>query len=584
MDLTVVVLVFCAFGQASAGVSTPAEMVAEAIAPLPQGKLYGQPLTLLAAVSSATDRRQQLEVTHAYWRLVEAAAGYHSALDYDNRLKQLQPEAGQAGLLRAAWASSAAMLQEAEVAAVAAQHELAAAVSLPPDAILPLPADRPHVGKYLTGFDQLFLLGSPPVRARLIDRTLPIRYQAIQQRAMAVRAAEAARAAEVDALGLGQTDLPAVLASMAEGLRQRRALMASVRRYNDDIADYALATAAPAIDARALVAMLIKPSEDSAVRRAGHFEPVPTPAWRPGGNVPTPAKRPEKIDRNVPTPAKRPEKVDQNMPTPAKRPVVPVVVEPEGAVPTTANKPVTAGRAKQLTLALHRDRTLPGAFGEPLGLEECLRSRSGGERRGLIKTYWLLRQRAAEYLLLAEQVKLFEDLSGRDDEQPGALRLHSARTAAEAALREAHIGLLEAQFALATRIGRVSYPAWPTASTIPHAGRYLLKLEAQPRQLVESWPLRRLAAVIPGLAGSVRQRATAVVEAEAARAAATASYRSGGQSIERVLDSIDRQTAETLAFLQAVTDYNCEIAEYALTVLPPNTPSEKLMAALVVVP
>lgn len=78
---------------------------------------------------------------------------------------------------------------------------------------------------------------------------------------------------------------------------------------------------------------------------------------------------------------------------------------------------------------------------------------------------------------------------------------------------------------------------WPMPSTAAYTGPYLLKLEAQPRRLVESWPVRRLAAVIPGLAESIQRHATAVVEAD---------------------------------------------AEYALTVLPPEIPTEKLVTALVV--
>jgi len=565
---------------------------------LPDSKLTGKPLTLLAAISSAADRRQQLEVAHAYWRVVEEMAEYRFVLDYRNRLNRSPLGPKESGVLRAVQSSAAATLQEAEVAFVAAQHELAAAISLPANDSPPLPADHPHVGKYSTGLDQPFLLGSVPVRAKLIDRTLPIRRQAIESRAMSVRAAEAARAAVVSAYGSGRADLPAVLACLEQELRQRQALMASVCHYNNDIADYALTVAAPGLDTRALVAMLIKPKHDSAVRPAGHFEPipsttpwiggnVPTPAKRPENgdqDVPTPAKRPDNGDQDVPTPAKRPDNGDQDVPTPAKRPVVPVVVPPSQPAVTTANKPVAVDQARRLALTLHQDRTLPGEFGEPLSLEQCLRSRSTGDRRELIEAYWLLRQRAAECVVLAEQVGLLEGLPLQQSDRPGALRLHSARLAAEAALRESRAALIEAQFELANRIGRVSQPAWPMAGTAAHTGRYLLKIEAQPGRLVESWPMRRLAAVVPRLDGSVRQRAVAVTEAEAARAVALAAYLSGNQATEEVLWAIARRSDETLAFLKSVTDYNFAIAEYVLTVLPASTPSDELAAALVATP
>ena len=44
-----------------------------------------------------------------------------------------------------------------------------------------------------------------------------------------------------------------------------------------------------------------------------------------------------------------------------------------------------------------------------------------------------------------------------------------------------------------------------------------------------------------------------------------------------------RQTDAALAFLRTLADYNRTIAQYALAVLPPGVPSEKLLAALVVV-
>ncbi len=292
---------------------TPPEMVAEALKLPPQSKLTGRPLRLLTAISSAPDRWQQLHVTVAYWRLVQAVAKYRFAWHYDDRLLRFADAAAGEISWRVARASSAAMLREAEVAAVVSQHELAALVLARPDAPLPLPADRPHAGPYRTYFEELFVVRIPPARAKLIDRTLPVRCLAIESRAAAVRAAEAAEAEAVAAYGQGRADLPTVLAVMQQSLRQHEALIESVCRYNEEIADYVLAVADPGTTPPALLRMMITPVEDPVrtlantvdpqVRPAGHQEPAPTPAKRPGVNVPTPATRP---GVNVPTPAKRP--------------------------------------------------------------------------------------------------------------------------------------------------------------------------------------------------------------------------------------------------------------------------------------
>lgn len=626
---------------------TPPEMVAQALVSPPGSALTGRPLTLLAALSSTMDRRHQLEVTRAYWRLVEAVAVYYFSLEHDRQLQDFAAEARQEPLLRTARASSAALVREAEVAAVSAQHELAALVLLPPDAPLPLPADPPHVGEYLTHFDRLFSMQTPPGRTRLIDRTLPIRSRAIQRRASAALAAEDAVGAALDAHRSGGGDLPTVLARMEEHLRQREALIRSVCLYNHEIADYALSVARPGSSGQALVGMLIHPPPQplrplggggqGGLEPAGYNERVPTPARRPGQRVPTPARRPgqneptpaaprvlsETLDKEFPTPATQwspspppgkhqptpaipPEEAEPSESAPPGQPPVPVEPRPTEPTSSTVNKPITdvAGRfrgpalyptlidalpearASQLTLALHRDRALPEGSGGAVSLADCLGRYSGGDRLGLINAYWSLRQRAAEHQVLVEQAELLDGLvpAPRDEEHVPGLRLRAARLDGEAALFEAQAAVLEARFELATRLGRESDPLWPMPSTAPRWDRYPVELDRQPRRLAESWPLRRLAAMIPGLAESVQQRANAVVEADAARASAAAVPQADAGSIEPLLAGIHRQTEQTFAFLGTLTDYNRAIAQYTLTVLPLETPGDKLAEVLVAVP
>lgn len=250
-----------------------------------------------------------------------------------------------------------------------------------------------------------------------------------------------------------------------------------------------------------------------------------------------------------------------------------------------------AVRAKQLTVALHWDRSLPEAIGKPLSLSDCLMRDGGSDRRGTIEAYWLVRQRAAEYQTLAQQSELLEGLLAvvleRRREPSGAadmLRLHAAQLASQAATRAAHIALIEAQYALATRIGATNESPWPLASTVPHSGGYLLKLESQPQSVVESWPVRRLAATMPALGESVQQHAAAVVEADVARVAAAESYSTAAASVDQAIESIATQTQQTIALLETLTDYNRTIADYALTVLPSSLAGNRLVAALVVQP
>jgi hypothetical protein len=282
---------------------------------------------------------------------------------------------------------------------------------------------------------------------------------------------------------------------------------------------------------------------------------------------------------SVDAPAAPPMRQEKTEQTPAA-PLYPALADAEPAV-----------RAKQLTVTLHWDRSLPESAGKPINLLQCLASSPPGAQRAAIGAYWLVRQQAAQYQVLAQQAEWIEALTPvvleRRSQPTGAaemLRVRSAQLSTEAAVREAHAALIEAQFDLVLRIGGVADSVWPLASTPPHSGRYLLKLEAQPKSLAQSWPMRRLAAMIPALGESVQQRATAVIESDAARAAATEKYRAGGASLDSVLESVAEQTEQTVAFLETLTDYNRAIADYALAVLPPAAPAEKLASALVVKP
>lgn len=667
-------------GQTPAARSRPPEMVADAVR-LPSGSmLTGQPLSLLSALASTSDRHQQLEITRAYWRLAQAVADYHFYLDHTGRLERIKAAGPEPASLRLARASAAAVLRQSELEVAAAQYELARLMRFAPNAALPLPADPPHVGPYRTSFQELFAGRTPPEQAALMERILPIRRQAIDAQAAAVLAAEDVLiAANEQPAG----DATVIATYSQELLRQQRAMIRIACDYNRNIAEYGLTVAGPATSPQALAAMLIGPVQPAGeptvarnVRPEGTGGPTAAPIRQPSSGVPTLAPPRDTGKKNEPTPAPprygvRPASSDEPTLAPPRQGLQPVgkdepalapledSLQPMGKgepgptlapprpkprkepdntenkplvpveqpapsrpapQPRTVQKPVMgdepkkaaseaasvsatsplypalvqttpASRAKQLAIALHWDRSLPQGIGRPLSLAECLLRDPGSDRRATIEVYWRVRQRAAEYQVLSEQASLFEGLMplalGRRNEPSGAaamLRLNEAQLATQAALRTAHAALVEDQYALAVRIGATGEAAWPLASTVPHSGGYLMRLEAQPRNVVESWPIRRLATTIPALSESVQQRAAAVVEADAARVAAAEKYRLGGVPIEQAIDAITAQTQETMAVLSALTDYNRAIAEYVLMIMPAATPANRLVAALVVKP
>ncbi len=635
---------------------TPPELVAEAMMLPPGHTLTGQPMTLASTLGAVRDRAEQLEVVRAYWRLVEAVAVYRFQLDYERRLEGVQAPPEQAARLAAIRAAAKAQRGEVELQALAAQHALAVRAGLPNDSALPLPADRPHVGPYMTRFRELFAHRLAPPAARRLDRTLPIRFQAIEAQSKAVVAADDAYMAISEAADRGPWTER--LDSLTVLHRLQCEWIAAVCAYNQDIAEYAVAVVPPGTNGAGLVGLLIRPSQDpvrplvsddaDGVEPAGYTEPArapsaapatipppargePTPAVRPLPGEPTPARRPP--DSPEPGTGAEPTGLRSDSVLPS-RPVVPVEhraaegrpggpVSParaEGAPPSPAlfnadgdaaplsgDRPASdlqrrtverpsavlpplypglAGaspgvQAKQLNLTLHWNRSLPEGSVEPIELLTCLQRRTA-DRPGLIAAYWTVRERAAAWQVWQQHRQWLEELSyAVADGSPEARRLRTARSAAEAAAVAAHAELVEAQFHLADAIGQSSDAVWPIAVTRPHSGPYLLKVDLLPPELARSWPLRRLADMVPRFSVNVREHATAVVEADAARAEAEAAWLDRAAPFDGLLHALDRQTGQTLAFLAALTAYNQAIADYALRVLPDGTPEEQLVKTLV---
>jgi hypothetical protein len=341
------------------------------------------------------------------------------------------------------------------------------------------------------------------------------------------------------------------------------------------------------------------------IRPASNIESVPAATLRgdlqPVGKA-EPTLAPVQKEEKKP---KRPINLEDALLAPVELPNKPPRAEkrttqkPIAAENTVATAPLYSAlanvspvsRAKQLTVALHWDRSLPKNIGKPMNLAECLVRDPGTDRRATIEAFWRVRQHAAEYQAYAQQAELLDAMTpvalDRRNDAVGAidmLRLHWAQRATQALMFEAHAALVEAQYALAVRIGATRDPQWPLASTAPHAGTYLLKLESQPQAVAESWPVRRLSTTIPALSQGVQQRATAVVEADSARVAITDRYRSGGATIDQAIKSVLTQTNETIATLETLTDYNNAVADYVLTVVPATTPVDRIVSALVVKP
>ena len=118
-------------------------------------------------------------------------------------------------------------------------------------------------------------------------------------------------------------------------------------------------------------------------------------------------------------------------------------------------------------------------------------------------------------------------------------------------------------------------------STPPHGGGYRLKADAQPHAIADTYSFKRSTVVVPALHRTLQQQAESVVLADAQRVLRGRRGQAGAGSPSQLLAAIELQTNQTRAFLTTLTRYNTEIGDYALVVLPPQSPAALLVRAMV---
>ena len=221
--------------------------------------LYDRPLPLMEALERSGDRSRRLWITQAYWKVSAGFALVHFSTEAVERLEFVAPgaEPHDRAVLDAAVAAARANLADARAELVVAQQELVDLVRLPAGEPLPWPVDRPLAAPYQTQFDTIFATRPATGRVRAINRVLPNKHEALEQRALAVAAAEEAfRMTEADH-AKGRRPIEAVAAGQSMLVAQQREFCQALKAYNCDIAEYAMAVADLSVPHGPFAAMLI---------------------------------------------------------------------------------------------------------------------------------------------------------------------------------------------------------------------------------------------------------------------------------------------------------------------------------------
>jgi hypothetical protein len=555
----------------------PPELIAEALENPKQEALDGTPISMSQALGRARDRGQQLGIAQSYWKLAAAQAEYHWALKLRVVLSDYtQPHTNLAGAL-GAQAAAEADVRDAQLRVKQAQQQLADLLGPGSAGDLPLTIDRPHVGDYRTYYETIFGSRAPPPRMRLIHRTLPVRRKAIDAHAEAIVAASDAVNASGEQFRASGQGLSTFLGSIDLLKRERRAFVAEVRDYNLDIAEYAFAVAPADVQSDTLVSMLIRTSP-----------PAASPTRAPGENAAPSTRKtlrkplPDKTDS-----ADDPDDWTSNYPN---DPNASAVDDPGmyQALLAVTRHPL---RVQKLANLLHWDRNLPPESGQPVALAECLRGVPAQDRLAVIHAYWQARECAARFQVLTElqeQLNALQSIAIPQRDQPGmaeaGVRLQAARRSARAAILDAQLALVAAQFELTQVSGRPLADSWLLPSTPPQSGRYVV---AKRSRRGAHW-----ADVTTLEYDKLRHRADAVIQSDAHRADLVLKARrneTGASAaddhmtpLDRVIWATQQQNEHTLAFLDDLTQYNMAIANYALITLPPSLSGDELAGKLAI--
>lgn len=266
------------------------------------------------------------------------------------------------------------------------------------------------------------------------------------------------------------------------------------------------------------------------------------------------------------------------------RGAAPATLQPPGTklVPLDTLAPQSGSADALVRILASPERT--ALEGQPVSLVEIVgRVADRGQQIGAVQTYWRLSAAMADYRVAADEAGQFGQLLPPPDasgQHPSDPLLEARLASAEARLRETELALVAEQFSLA-EIAR-----WPTsgppilAGDLPHVGPY--RTYFQERYVHTAPPKAHLLdRSLPLLHRSIELRAMAAVAAADAVEADLDAYHAQKVDLAIAIDSITDLARQRRAFVAATRDYNLDIAEYALTVVPGGLSSAQLVGLLI---
>jgi hypothetical protein len=286
---------------------------------------------------------------------------------------------------------------------------------------------------------------------------------------------------------------------------------------------------------------------------------------------------------------------------PLMPPGTPPVINDSEVIPATegtidlGQQAAARAAAELLTtsLAPNSSGSLSGA---KISLSAAISNLDQSQWLAAVSAYWRLSSAIGDYNWALDETQRLEKIVPNRGpvEEP---ILSSARAAASARTHEAELAVIRSQVTLTSLIGRgrtlssLTYENGPEAAATknpallatdePLVGPYRTYFDALFGNRPAVGRTREIDAVLPARVKIINDRAAAVQSARSSVHYAEQAYVQKEADLRTVLGCIDDLHNQRREFLNAVLQYNLDIAEYAVSAASGGTPPEKFVAMLI---
>jgi len=355
---------------------------------------------------------------------------------------------------------------------------------------------------------------------------------------------------------------------------------------------------APHWDAAAQPPRTLPDNVDAQPLSATTTDPVPAPEPRPLQSVMKNRPKTAAADRASGDPASSavaPARYDAPVAEPAREQIPGSLMPRATGGSTSATATAASNRSEPTTdpakIAAARATAdlLAGAVAEleaesipRLSLSDALAGAPEQQRLAAVGKYWRLSRAIKDHRWALDELKRLEAVAPNRSAVEGPM-LSTARAAAEARVNEAELSVVRARqsLVLSATTAPTIYNSDFITGDRPLLGPYNTYFSAIFANRAPPGRTREIDRALPIRLEALADRTAAVQSAMTAVRAAEEAHAKGEADMRTVLACHEQLHAQRRALLDAVLDYNLDIAEYAASVASPGTPNDKFVAMLI---